>query len=275
MIYKVYRPGPPLAQYVDWLWFYAGFQPDHRMERMLPDGTFELVINLRDDRRKLFANETGASYREYHKAWLSGAHSKSIFIDAVPNSSMIGAHFKPGGASAFFPMSAREMWGRVEEIDAIWGNTSRHLRDELIEERTPGQKFKVLETFLLRLLRHDAARPAKMMRHVQLFCDAPQVTNISQAAAGAGVSQKHFTNEFVRCVGLTPKRFCRIRRFQRALAEINSQRRVRWADLASDTGYYDQAHFIREFQEFSGLNPSSYLAENQGYANYIPVMDRG
>jgi AraC-like DNA-binding protein len=73
------------------------------------------------------------------------------------------------------------------------------------------------------------------------------------------MSHKHFIDCFRREVGLTPKTFYRIRRFQDVLAGIQSRKAVAWADVACACGYYDQAHFVNDFVAFSGMNPSQYL----------------
>ncbi len=85
------------------------------------------------------------------------------------------------------------------------------------------------------------------------------------------MSHKHFIAQFRRHVGLTPKLFCRIRRFQQVLTQVASRRTVEWADVAYSCGYYDQAHFVHDFQRFSGLNPSTYLSERPEYPNFVPV----
>jgi AraC-like DNA-binding protein len=76
---------------------------------------------------------------------------------------------------------------------------------------------------------------------------------------------------FESVVGLTPKRFARVRRFQRVLRQMRQGADVRWTDVALACGYYDQAHFIREFEAFAGLNPSRYRAAAPVYPNHVPL----
>lgn len=86
MLFRQHVPREPLARYVDWLWFYADLFPPHRREHVLPDGTFQLIIDLRDEPRRLF--DRGGDNREtlFRRAWISGAHSQYIIIDALPGS---------------------------------------------------------------------------------------------------------------------------------------------------------------------------------------------
>ena len=103
MIYLRHIPAPPLNQFVQYFWFYSGFFPDHSLERVLPDGTIELLIDLHGPPKKLYEGEDASLFREYRRAWISGQHSRFIVIGAEQNSSMMGVHFRPGGAYPFVP----------------------------------------------------------------------------------------------------------------------------------------------------------------------------
>jgi hypothetical protein len=120
---SIYRhiPAPPLNRYVDFFWYYVDLSPDHDREHVLPDGTFELIINLQETPRKLFHRADSTEHDAFKRGWISGAHSKFLVIDALPRSSMIGVHFKPGGAAAFLGLPAGELAGQVVELDAVWG----------------------------------------------------------------------------------------------------------------------------------------------------------
>jgi len=263
MIFRRHIPGEPLARFVDWLWFYEDFNPTHRREHVLPDGTFELVIDLREEPRRLFDRERDGRFTSMRRGWLSGPHSGYIVIDALPDSSMIGAHFRPGGAAAVLGLPADELRDQVVELDAIWGAGVGELRERLLAARGPQAKFHLLEQFLLaRLARReaDSIPQRRISWALTRFLSEPRALTIREVVDDLGISHKHFIEGFREQVGLTPKLFCRIRRFQEVLAKIASQQSVEWADIACDCGYFDQPHFVRDFQAFAGLNPTRYLS---------------
>jgi AraC-like DNA-binding protein len=274
MIFARHVPAPPLAQYVEWFWFYEGFFPGHTREHVLPDGSFELVINLREETRKLFDRRDAARFESFRRGWISGTHSQYIVIDAVPDSSMMGAHFKPGGAAPFLGAPADDFSGQVVDLEAIWGLEAWGLRDRLLAAAGQRLKFRALEQFLMQRLAGRGAATASSPRvrwALERFVREPQVPAIGAIAGELGVSHKHFIHEFRRQVGLTPRMFCRIRRFQEVLAHIQADERVNWVDLAYSCGYYDQAHFIRDFQAFAGLNPSAYVGHALEDHNFVPI----
>ena len=269
-IYR-YTPGPPLNRYVDFFWYYVDLLPDHDREYVLPDGTFELIINLQDTPRKLFHRTDGNSWDDFRRGWISGAQWKFLIIDALQHSSMIGVHFKPGGAATVLGFPATELAGHVIELDAVWGDAVWDWREQLLAALTPAAKFATLERLLTQKL-CESPQPSKNAIDWALnrFVAEPTLPTITSVLSRIGFSHKHFIELFRREIGLTPKLFCRVRRFQQVLIEVQTRPEINWADIACSCGYFDQSHFVHDFFEFSGVNPSAYLARClEGERNFI------
>jgi AraC-like DNA-binding protein len=269
MLYRTHTPRPPLSKFVDWFWFYDDLTLPHRLERVLPDGSMELIFNLREEARHVFDRNTYKPLRDYRRSWFSGAHSRFIVIDTAPDSSMIGVHFKPGGAAAILGIPASALENDVVDLAALWNTDAILIREELLDAPTPDAKFAVLERALFRRLRQESHRAVAYAIHQ--FTSRPHEATVGQVADEVGLSRRHFIQRFTEEVGLTPKRFCRIRRFQLVLAHTQKQRPVAWADVAPACGYYDQAHFIHDFQEFCGMTPTRFMDKALEYPNFIPI----
>jgi len=95
--------------------------------------------------------------------------------------------------------------------------------------------------------------------------------SISEVTAQLGLSPRRFIHLFKEAVGLTPKVYCRVLRFQDTLRLIENNQQISWADLALSCGYFDQAHFIHDFQAFSNLTPQAYLAQRSPFRNHVPL----
>jgi AraC-like DNA-binding protein len=268
-----------LGQHVEWLWYYDELQADHDREHVLPDGAFDLIINLEDRPRKLFDRENAGRFNSFKRGWLSGGHAEFLIIDVLAGSTMIGAHFKPGGAARFLGLPAGELGRQVVEVDAVWGASIWEWRDRLLEAAGPQAKFGVFEQMLLHRLSTAGAKAGGnrgVTWAIGQFMREPHLQNIAAVSHNLGVSHKQFIEQFRREVGLTPKLFCRIRRFQEVLGRIHSQKAVHWADVACSCGYFDQAHFVNDFLAFAGLNPTAYLDRRlEGDWNFIRAADRG
>jgi len=266
-------PQPPLSDFVDLLWLYEGYQQPHKKERLLPDGSMELVINLHEDRARIYDPQDTEKFVTLRGALLVGAHSEFFVIDTAEQNTVIGVHFKPGGAFPFFDPPAGELHNILLSLEDLWGGWADDLRCRLLEAATPPAMFRVLERALLtqaaeRLERHPAVAFA-----LREFRNLPQTRTIADVTGQIGLSAKRFIEVFNGEVGLTPKVFCRVRRFQSALHQLRKGQPVAWAGVAADCGYFDQAHFIHDFRAFSGLSPTAYLERCTEHLNHVPLAD--
>ena len=273
MVYLAYKPEPPLSNFVKLFWFYEGYDPPHALERILPNGTLELIINLCDNPLKVYESQDAERSRSFGHSVVSGAHSDFLVIDTACQAATMGVHFEPGGAYPFLPVPAGELRDTHVTLEEIWGPAATVLRDRLLEARTLEKKFLVLEQTLL----EQAARPLVLHPAVAFalkeFQKVPHARTIADVTNRIGPSQRHFIQVFREEVGLTPKLFCRIRRFQEVLSLVEQEDQVEWTDVALSCGYFDQAHFIHDFRAFSGINPTAYHARRGEHLNHLPLPD--
>ncbi|MGP0066953.1 MAG: DUF6597 domain-containing transcriptional factor [Isosphaeraceae bacterium] len=274
MVFRTYRPRPPLSDFVELFWLYAGYAPSHAhlKERLLPTGTMELVINLREDRVKVYDRHDTDRFESFRGSVICGAQSEFFVIDTAEQASVIGAHFRPGGAFPFLHLTAGELLNAHAPLESLWGNRAGDLRDRLVEAKTPEARFAILEQTLLAqadrpLLHHPAVAFA-----IEEIRRMPDAWTIAHLADRVGLSHRRFIQAFNEEVGLTPKLFGRIIRFQEVLNRIGAGREIRWANLAASCGYYDQAHFIRDFRAFSGLTPTAYVGLRTEHLNHVPFV---
>lgn len=274
MTYLTYIPQPPLSELVDLFWADKGYDPPHAKERVFPSGTMELVVNLLNDEIRVSDRRERDRPRSFRGALICGAHSGHFVIDTTHRASMVGVHFKPGGAFPFLGLPASELRDTNVSLETLWGSKADELRDQLLEAETLREQFRILERVLLAQVEKPPARRPAVAFALEEFGKVPHTRTISQVTDRVGISRRHFIQVFSEEVGLTPKAFCRIRRFQEALRLVESGKRLEWAELALGCGYYDQAHLINEFRTFSGLNPTAYLPYKGGRFSHLPLDDR-
>lgn len=264
-------PGPPLSGFVEVLWSFQGVAPSHKLERLLPDGSVELVIDLAEDRTRIYDRYDHQRSETLPGCIVSGPHSQFFIIDTAGQCSTVGVHFKPGGAYPFLGLPTGELHDLHVSLDALWGGFARELRDRLLESSTMEGRLRILEQALLvRATRTLALHPAVRFALGQ-FQGGPQIRTIAEVTEQIGLSPRRFIEVFREQVGMTPKLFCRVRRFQQAVCAIGAGRRVDWAGVALDCGYFDQAHFIHDFREFSGLSPAAYATMSVRHPNHVPI----
>lgn len=271
MLHKIYFPKPPLSFFVENIWYYDGHYAGYAREKILPDGAIELIVDLDSWPKKIFDDETNTErFRTVQKAWISGERTRYIVI-GTDNTHMIGIRFKPGGAYPFFGFPISELSEWVTELDLIWGRLIYNIRDQLLEIESPNAKIRRFEEFLLEQVQRSLEPNRAIAFAVHRLQHSPQFLAIRDLANQIGITQKHLISQFEKIVGLRPKSFARVVKFQKVLSLVETKKQVEWASIAAECGYYDQAHFIKEFHTFSGLNPSAYLTQRGDYLGYIPI----
>jgi AraC-like DNA-binding protein len=204
---------------------------------------------------------------------LTGAFSQFSVIDTSTMITTLSICFKPGGARLFLPMPAAELANQVVDFSCVFGTAALNLREQLRATQTNNERVRILERFLLARIAWDQAPHPAVLFALTSFQAEKERRSISEVTTQLGLSPKRFISLFEEAVGLTPKVYCRVRRFQEVLQRITGGQPVRWADLALDAGYFDQAHFIHDFQAFAGLTPSAYLAQRGEHHNHVPLPD--
>jgi AraC-like DNA-binding protein len=270
-IYSTYVPRAPLADFVESLWSYESHAPLlHARERRLPSGSVELVINLREDVVRVYDRQDTNKLHSFRTGVISGPYSTFFLIDTSCPSSMIGVAFKPGGAAPFLPFPAAELQNRQVPLETLWGSPAIELRDRLTSVDTAQARFSILEQWLLM-----RARRPLLWRPILTFALAELSTTqtVSEVVEQTGLSSRRFIQIFHEAVGLTPKQFSRVKRFQEVLRLVEEGKQIIWADIALSCGYYDQAHFIHDFQDFCGLTPRTYLTQRGEFRNHVPLLD--
>ena len=258
-LFNFCKPSPPLSEFVDIFWLYEGYSSQQGTERILPTGTLELAINLHENELRFYDSEHPENCCRFSGAVISGAHGRDFTPDSPGKILIIGVHFKPGGAFPFLGLPAGELADTHVDLETLWGAQADHLRERLSEASTSAERFQLLQDALLRRLCRSVENHYAVSTALEMFGKNQHGPRVREIAQYLGISERRFIQVFKAEVGLTPKLFSRIQRFQHTRTVIQQNPSPNWAHLALDLGYFDQSHLIREFHEFSGLSPTDYL----------------
>src|SRR5262245_40282058 len=118
MLFRTYRPRPPLRDVIEDFWLYRDYAGDHLRERILPSGTVELVFNLHDDELRIYGPDDRC--RRFSGALVSGPYAGSFMSDTAEEAAIMGVHFKPGGAAAVLGLPVDQLADAHLDLTAIW-----------------------------------------------------------------------------------------------------------------------------------------------------------
>lgn len=275
MIFQSHFPSFPLNCYIESMFYYEGVTPAHNLDRFLPDGNTELIISLKEIPQFIHHNETLDQIQICKRAWVSGVRTRPITIPSGRGSRMLIVAFRKGKGFPFYPLPMTELSNCVIEADLIFGRSILDLREGLLASSSISNMFLLTESFLLARAGFNALQAdsfsncidyavTQIIKHPSQIC-------LEKLTDEIGYSQKHFIHLFKSQVGLTPKQYMKILRFQKSISEIDSTSTFDWTSFAHQNGFYDQSHFIHDFKEFSGFTPNEYLQVKTDALNYVPV----
>jgi AraC-like DNA-binding protein len=259
MHFRSHKPSRPLSDFVADFWLCEGYTSPHLQERILPTGTFGFIFNLRDEELRIYAARNPDRCTRLPGTVVSGPYGSYFITDRAENAAVMAVHLKPGGAFPFLGSAADELMDKHVGLQDIWGRTAFEIRDRVSAEHTPERRFQILESALSsRLVRRPEHHPA-VLSALDYFRRHASRAVVGNLARDVGLSKRRFIDVFNFEVGVRPKLFLRIQRFRRVLQQLHNVPLVDWTRLALEQGYFDQSHLIRDFVEFSGLNPADYL----------------
>ena len=250
MRYREIIPRAPLNTYVECFWTLESSAPSTHPERILPDGCIELILNFGER----FSQHCDETRKLQPKNFLVGQMTGPIMISPSGPVQLIGIRFHPGGTLPFLCMPLHELTNQVVELGSLSSGLERDLLLATSESQSLPEKIRAVEKFLTRRLTNGEHDP-RLMKIAARIVDSRGLIAVDELAADAGMSSRQLERRFSREVGVGPKLLGRIIRFQqvfRAVEQSNSA----WAEIAIECGYYDQAHLIRDFNQFAQQTPA-------------------
>lgn len=270
-------PQPALRPFVTLLWASEALGRASRLtdgapavrEHVLPTGHMHLVFRLTGSPLRVFrdANDQRGSLTGH--ALVGGARAGYYVRDISRPAGSVGAMLRPGAAELLFGATAAELAHRHTPLDDIWGRSADLARERLFEAGDSARRLDVLEALLAERLPTVRGMHPAVAEALQRFGTLERVDAVVKLS---GYSHRHFVTMFRRAVGLSPKRYCRVRRFQAALQMLHLNDRAPLAATALAAGYSDQAHFSREFVAFAGVAPAAYRRLAPEHPGHLPVI---
>lgn len=270
MIYQELLPHSSLQPFINKFWYLEGVFP-HRREKIFPLPYIHLIINLSKP-YILYTDPGLEKFVTFDSGFISGIQERFLVIENPKKVNNIGVEFKPFGLAAFINVSMNKIANKVIRLNGIF-NDSEFLASN-IKGLTPKQSLNELHSFVLSKLRKDSPDFSLTAKFDEIVANKPSIT-VQKAAVELGVTEKHLISEVKKYTGLTPKSLADIYNFQQVMRMIDKQKPKQWTNIAMQNDYYDQAHFIKVFKNFTGFTPTRYVELlnqfDSGYLNFVAL----
>lgn len=259
-----YPPSSLLNAAVDCIWMSRRREDAPDSEHMLPSGRANLVMALHDAPISWASATSDQAWRSWRHGIVHGPQTSYYLAGPKPKGTVVGVSFRPGMAGFILGVPPIELQDAHIPLDELWGHRATGLHDQLASTNNPLAVLRLLERELIARIR----RPL-LLHPAVAYALRPSLSGdeTRELNAQTGYSARHFIELFRLAVGLTPKRYYRIRRFSSVLAHL-AAKDSSLADVAAAAGYADQAHLSREFRELAGVTPSSYRPRSVDSAHH-------
>jgi len=261
MNYREYAPSGPTSRFIKCYWFLKDDSPTPAIQRIVPDGRPELIFNLGQP----FESQKDGKWSRQPESFFAGQITGPLLIRPGGPARMFGMRFHPHGARQLLGLPIRELTDSVIALGDLSQALLRQL-ERLHDLRSLAQQILALDQ-TMQLFAQQPAEP-RVSHAVQEFECTGGLMSVSTVANQVGLSSRQLERLFRDAVGIPPKLFCRMQRFQGVFRAIESNS-PEWVNVAVDCGYYDQAHLIHDFREFSGKTPASLLTRELDIATHF------
>jgi len=261
-------PSKILSPYIKRYWAVENVldKGESYVQRVIPTGLAELILYL-NPRPKV---ASGSRYLS-DNVELHGQQNDFYDIEISSDLSVFSIVFQPQGLMQFFKFPLSEIYNQNISLKNINGQTARDLEEKMSEANTFQQRVNIAENYLLDLLKNGFDNfEFRRINHVaELIKQNFGKIGIAQMASEACLSRKQFERIFAEHIGISPKQYLKIIRFQSAIFQKQKNNNLTLTELSYESGYFDQSHFINDFKSLCGLTPKQYFAENEVCSDFF------
>lgn len=253
-----FRQIPPpalLKNHIRYFWMYEGEGADipSKSFRAMADGCPGLIFQ-HPDKGVMYQNN-----KALPGVFVYGAATTYAEIRVAGAFSTIGIFFYPHALPAIFGVNAGELTDTCMDLELLAKKQHYPLTEQLVNAASGTGRIHILGAFLLRLVQqHTRFEDTTMQHAVSRIMQAGGNVSLKQLQEQLQLSERSFERKFKQYVGISPKLFARISRFQASLSQLRQNDFEKLSDVAFGNEYADQSHFIRSFREFAGVSPLQF-----------------
>jgi AraC-like DNA-binding protein len=258
--YQVYTPSPELQPFVKCFWTLEDeAKAEPVKQRVVPDGCMEMIFHCGDLYKQYFKD---GSFVIQPRSFVFGQITSYIEIAPTGISQIIAARFLPEGLLPFLQIPVTELENKAVAITDVFGEKGKQLEERVITAPDYRERIQIIEEFLLSRLSDPLTIDSIMQACVETIFRTQGQLGVVELAGAMNINRRNMERKFTSAVGLSPKQLSRVVRLQAALKMLEQKKYTSLTSLAYENGYYDQAHFIKDFREFTGMNPKSFFSDN-------------
>ncbi len=259
------KPSGFLKNYIRHYCFMESDSSDGNIvERVIPTENVQLMFHYRNP-FVVVQGETIA--RHQPRTIISGLSNSYSDVSTFGQAGVVFVQFQPAGACHFFKFPLSEIENQSLDLSDIFFSEIKQIEEQLFESKTIQEKVFLIEKFLMGkyspIPQYDQLLVDK---GIQLIKQSRGQISANNLAERLVTTPKSMERKFSNHLGKTPKQYIKLVRFQETLNDFSTHKNIHLTEYAYRNGYFDQAHFIRDFKSFSGYTPKEFVAKYPDYS---------
>lgn len=264
MFFKRFAPDKELELFIDCYWIVEDDNTTPRQQKIVPDGFNEIIFHLGDPYRIRLYDQ----WELQSDSLLAGQIRKHFYLENTGRSDIVGIKLKPTALTYLFGLNMYQFADKVVDLSSGLGTHFSDAANQLRAIKDHNEKINVLNNHFRKLLPGKPFLETAADRAADIIFAQHGMIPVSAIARVAGVGERQLENLFKKYIGLSPKFYTRIIRFNYIFSLIQENNQS-WTGIAFEASFFDQSHFIRNFKDFTGENPSDYSFDEKNLANFF------
>lgn len=258
MNYQTYKPHPDLESLISCYWtLEIPAADDAQRQRIIPDGTIEMAFILGDDIKRYTTED---HFILQPRSMVLGQIIEPFYIEPTGYVDTFAIRFYPYGFANFVTVPIRSLADKETPIEALFEEKiAQKLEQEIIQATNTKQRIEIIERFLLKKLSEPSTVDHIVKTTIDTLISTKGSTSISNILKDDLSKRRQLERKFAKQIGMSPKQLGRVIRLQSALKMLLNEEGENLTNIAYESEYYDQAHFIKDFKEFTGISPKEFL----------------
>lgn len=258
MDYKTFEPHSNLESLVSCYWtLEVPIQSDSQKQRIIPDGCIEMAFILGDDIKRYTSDD---EFIIQPRAMVLGQTMNPFYIEPTGYVDTFAIRFYPYGFANFISMPIKNLANKETPIELLFGKkTANELEQKITEATNSGERIEIIENFLLDKLNEKTTIDTIVKTTVDALLATNGSASINEILKEDLSKRRQLERNFIKQIGVSPKQLGKVIRLQTALKLLLNKKTENLTKIAYESEYFDQAHFIKDFKEFTGINPKEFL----------------
>ena len=257
---KVFEPNIELTEFVKRYWTLESEKENTPLKNIIvPDGTMKLIFHYGDTyKHHLQSGEIII----LPKCFLIGQLTHPYIIEPIGVTGSFVIQFEPNGFLPFTTIPIKEMENTAIPLDKLFGENGLKLGEQILNANSTTERIQIIEAFLFDKLADKKTIDNIVKSTIETILNVNGHFVVNEFSKSKNINRRHLSRKFSSAIGLSPKQLSKTIRIQATLKTLLNNENQSLTDLAYENEYYDQAHFIKDFKEFTGLTPKEFYGDS-------------